>query len=360
MKRRQLIAAGSAAALAACTPKPQGGATRNSAQRFQWKMVTSWPPNFPGLGTSVVRLGEMLEKTSGGRLTIKVYGGNELVPPFEVFDAVSRGTVEMGHCAAYYWKGKSEAAPFFSAVPFGLNAQEMNGWLYHGGGLELWRELYAKFDLVPFPCGNTGVQMAGWFNREITSVEDLKGLKMRIPGLGGEVMARLGVVPVNIPGGEIFTSLQQGAIDAAEWVGPYNDLAFGLYRAAKYCYYPGWQEPGPTLECMVNKTAYESLPDDLKAILDACCRAINDDMLAEYTTRNQEALKQLIETHKVQFRRLPDPVLAALREQSAIVLQELAGRDAFAKRVHDSFVAYRDQVRAWSAVSEVAYFQART
>ena len=162
-------------------------------------------------------------------------------------------------------------------------------------------------------CGNTGVQMAGWFNREITSVDDLKGLKMRIPGLGGEVMARLGAVPVNIPGGEIFTSLQQGAIDAAEWVGPYNDLAFGLHRAAKYCYYPGWQEPGPTLECMVNKTAYESLPNDLKAILDACCRAINDDMLAEYTARNQDALKQLIEIHKVEFRRLPDPVLAALR-----------------------------------------------
>ncbi|HRG16803.1 MAG TPA: TRAP transporter substrate-binding protein [Pseudomonadota bacterium] len=360
MKRRDLmVAAGSAAALAACAPKPQAGATRSGDQRFQWKMVTAWPPNFPGLGTSVVRLGEMLEKASGGRLTVKIYGGNELVPPFEVFDAVSRGTVEMGHSGAYYWKGKSEAAPFFCAVPFGLNAQEMNGWLYHGGGLELWRELYARFGLVPFPCGNTGVQMAGWFNREITSVEDLKGLKMRIPGLGGEVMARLGVVPVNIPGGEIFTALQQGAIDAAEWVGPYNDLAFGLYRAAKYCYYPGWQEPGPTLECMVNKAAYESLPEDLKAILDACCRAINDDMLAEYTTRNQEALKQLVETHKVEFRRLPDPVLAALREQSDIVLQELAAKDAFAKRVHDSFAAYRDQVRAWSLVSEVPYFQAR-
>lgn len=359
MKRRQLITAGSAAALAACAPKPQG-ATSNGRQRFQWKMVTSWPPNFPGLGTGVVRLADMLDKASGGRLAVKIYAGNELVPPFEVFDAVSRGTAEMGHSGAYYWKGKSEAAPFFCAVPFGLNAQEMNGWLYHGGGLELWRELYAKFDLVPFPCGNTGVQMAGWFNREITSVDDLKGLKMRIPGLGGEVMARLGVVPVNIPGGEIFTSLQQGAIDAAEWVGPYNDLAFGLYRAAKYCYYPGWQEPGPTLECMVNKSAYESLPDDLKAILDACCRAINDDMLAEYTARNQDAFKQLVETHKVEFRRLPDTVLAALREQAEIVLTELAAKDAFAKRVYDSFVAFREQVRAWSAVSEVPNFQSRS
>ncbi|MCC6562253.1 MAG: TRAP transporter substrate-binding protein DctP [Xanthomonadales bacterium] len=360
MKRRQLIAAGSAAALAACAPKPSGGGAGQSAQQFRWKMVTSWPPNFPGLGSSVVRLAEMLAQASGGRLSVKIYAGNELVPPFEVVDAVSRGTAEMGHSGAYYWKGKSPATPFFCAVPFGLNAQEMNGWLYHGGGLELWRELYAKFNLVPFACGNTGVQMAGWFNREITSVDDLKGLKMRIPGLGGEVMARLGAVPVNIPGGEIFTSLQQGAIDAAEWVGPYNDLAFGLHRAAKYCYYPGWQEPGPTLECMVNKTAYESLPEDLRAILDACCRAINDDMLAEYTARNQDALKQLIETHKVEFRRLPDPVLAALRQQADAVLADLAQSDAFAKRVHDSYVAYREQVRAWAAISEVAFYQART
>lgn len=359
MKRRQLIAAGSAAALAACARKPQGGGGSGNQQHFQWKMVTSWPPNFPGLGTSVVRLADMLAKASGGRLTIKVYAGNELVPPFEVFDAVSRGTAEMGHSGAYYWKGKSAAAPFFCAVPFGLTAQEMNGWLYHGGGLELWRELYAPFNLVPFPCGNTGVQMAGWFNREITSVDDLKGLKMRIPGLGGEVMARLGVVPVNIPGGEIFTSLQQGAIDAAEWVGPYNDLAFGLYRAAKYCYYPGWQEPGPTLECMVNKSAYESLPDDLKAVLDACCRAVNDDMLAEYTARNQDALKELVETHKVEFRRLPDPVLVALRTQADAVLAELAASDPFAKRVHDSYVTFRDRVRAWSAVSDVPYYQSR-
>lgn len=359
MKRRHLIAAGSAAALAACAPGSKGPAGGQSSQRFQWKMVTSWPPNFPGLGSSVLRLAEMLAQASGGRLTLKIYAGNELVPPFEVFDAVSRGTAEMGHSGAYYWKGKSPAAPFFCAVPFGLNAQEMNGWLYHGGGLELWRELYAKFNLVPFACGNTGVQMAGWFNREITSVDDLKGLKMRIPGLGGEVMARLGAVPVNIPGGEIFTSLQQGAIDAAEWVGPYNDLAFGLYRAAKYCYYPGWQEPGPTLECMVNKNAYDSLPDDLKALLDACCRAINDDMLAEYTARNQDALRQLVDTHKVEFRRLPDPVLAALREQADAVLADLARSDAFAKRVHDSYVAYRAQVRAWAAVSEVAFYQAR-
>jgi TRAP-type mannitol/chloroaromatic compound transport system substrate-binding protein len=265
----------------------------------------------------------------------------------------------MGHSAAYYWKGKHEAAPFFCSVPFGLNAQEMNGWLWHGGGLELWRELYARFDLVPFPAGNTGVQMAGWFNREITNLGDLRGLKMRIPGLGGEVMAKLGVVPVNLPGAEIFTALQSGTIDATEWVGPYNDLAFGLHRVARYCYFPGWQEPGPTLECMIHKPAWESLPEDLKALVAACCQSINDDMLADYTAQNHRAFVTLRDEHKVEFRRLPDQVLAALRETSEALLVEIAGRDPFTRRVYESFDAFRRESRAWHAISEVAFYQAR-
>jgi TRAP-type mannitol/chloroaromatic compound transport system substrate-binding protein len=361
MKRRQLIAAGSAAAaVAACARAPQATPATAGTARFRWTMVTSWPADLPGLGTAVARLAGMIGRASAGRLEIDIQAGNALVAPFEVFDAVSRGRAEIGHSAAYYWKSKSPATPYFCSVPFGLNAQEMNGWLYHGGGLELWRELYARFALVPFPCGNTGVQMAGWFNREITSLDDLRGLKMRIPGLGGEVMSRLGVTQVNIPGGEIFSALQQGAIDAAEWVGPYNDLAFGLHRVAKYCYYPGWQEPGPTLECIVNQRAFDALPDDLKAIVEVCCRAINDDMLADYTARNQDALKQLVEVHKVELRRLPDPVLAALREQSRQLLEELAASDAFARRVHDSMHAYRERILAWAAVSEVPYYQARS
>lgn len=363
--RRKLLvnlgaAAGAAAALGACAPAGDAGpATSESTRRYTWKMVTSWPQNFPGLGVAATRLAERITAASGGRLTVRVYGGGELVPPFEVFDAVSSGTAEMGHTAAYYWKGKSEAAPFFCTVPFGLNAQEMNGWLTHGGGLELWRELYARFDLVPFPAGNTGVQMAGWFNREITNLEDLRGLKMRIPGLGGEVMARLGVVPVNLPGGEIFTALQSGAIDATEWVGPYNDLAFGLHRIARYCYYPGWQEPGPTLECMINKPAWESLPADLQALVAVCCQSINDDMLADYTAQNHRALVALRDEHKVEFRRLPDQVIAALRETSEALLLEIAGRDPFAKRVYDSFEVFRREVRDWHAMSEVAFYQAR-
>ncbi len=363
MKRRELLRGAGLAAvatgLAACA-KPQGGAgSAAGGERLQWKMVTSWPTNFPGLGTGAARLAEMITAATGGRITVKVYGAGELVPAFEVFDAVSRGTAEMGHSAAYYWKGKAPAAPFFCAVPFGLNAQEMNGWLYNGGGLELWRELYAPFGLVPFPAGNTGVQMAGWFRKPVASAADLRGLKMRIPGLGGEVMARAGATPVNLPGAEIFSSLQSGAIDAAEWVGPYNDLAFGLHRAAKYCYYPGWQEPGPTLECMVNKAAFDALADDLKAIVEACCRAVNDSMLAEYTARNQQALDALVREHGVELRQLPDDALVALRRAADEVLEEAAGADPMARKALDSMRAFRAQAKAWHAVSEEAYYATR-
>jgi TRAP-type mannitol/chloroaromatic compound transport system substrate-binding protein len=364
MKRRELLRGAGLAAVAtglsACGARPEGAAgAAASAETFNWKMVTSWPTNFPGLGTGAARLADMITRASGGRLTVKVYGAGELVPAFEVFDAVSRGTAEMGHSASYYWKGKAAAAPFFCAVPFGLNAQEMNGWLYNGGGLELWRELYAPFGLVPFPAGNTGVQMAGWFRKPIESLASLKGLKMRIPGLGGEVMARVGATPVNLPGAEIFSSLQSGAIDAAEWVGPYNDLAFGLHRAAKFCYYPGWQEPGPTLECMVNKTAFDALPEDLKALVDVCCRAVNDAMLAEYTARNQQALDSLVREHGVELRQLPADVLLALRKASEKVLEEVAAADPLARRALDSMLAFRAQAKAWHAVSEESFFANR-
>ncbi len=364
MKRRQLIGGAGIAALAgglaACSGRSAVDCPDGSDQPVRhWKMVTTWPANFPGLGSGAADLAALITRASGGRITVKVFAGGELVPPFEVFDAVSRGTAELGHGAAYYWKGKAESAPFFAAVPFGMNAQEMNGWLYSGGGLDLWRELYAPFNLVPFPAGNTGVQTAGWFNREINRVEDLAGLKMRIPGLGGEVIARLGGTPVNLPGAELFTAMQSGTIDATEWVGPYNDLAFGLHRVAKYCYYPGWQEPGPTLECIINKQAFEALPDDLKLIVDTCCRAINDAMLAEYTARNQQALEQLLNEHKVDFRPLPEPVLTALRDASHAVLEEIAQRDPFARRVYDSYRAFQAQAAAWHRVSEVAYYAQR-
>jgi TRAP-type mannitol/chloroaromatic compound transport system substrate-binding protein len=360
MRRRQLLIGGAAAALAtACARQEQEGTEARPRERFQWKMVTSWPANFPGLGTGAAQLARMINAASGGRLNVRLYAAGELVPAFEVFDAVSRGTAEMGHSAAYYWKGKSESAPYFCSVPFGFNAQEMNAWLYQGGGLELWREAYAPFGLRPYPAGNTGVQMAGWFKREINSVADLRGLKMRIPGLGGDVIARLGVTTVSLPGAEIFTALQSGAIDACEWVGPYNDLAFGLHRAAKFYYYPGWQEPGPTLECMVNQRAFDTLPEDLQAVVETCCAAVNDLMLADYTAQNQRALKTLVEEHGVELRRLPDEVLDALKAASGEVLEASAGRDPLARRIRDSVRGFAAEVAQWHAVSEDAMYRLR-
>jgi len=332
----------------------------NAAPQFKWKMVTTWPKNFPGLGTGANNLAKLITEMSSGRIQVKVYGAKELVPAFEVFDAVSRGTAEMGHGAAYYWKGKSEAAQFFAAVPFGLTAQEMNGWLYHGGGMQLWEELYASFNLIPAAAGNTGVQMGGWFNKEIKSLKDLKGLKMRIPGLGGEVLRRAGGTPVSLPGGEIYTSLQSGAIDATEWVGPYNDLAFGLYKVAKFYYYPGWHEPGTTLEAIINKKAFMALPKDLQSVVSNACKVVNQDVLAEYTARNNAALHTLVNKHKVNLRPFPDVVLKKLRGLSEEVVAEVAGKDKASKKVYESFLKFRKQAKVWHDISEAAYMRARS
>ncbi|MDH5179676.1 MAG: TRAP transporter substrate-binding protein [Gammaproteobacteria bacterium] len=357
MKRRDFIQGlGAGTALAGLG----GVKVANAAPQFKWKMITTWPKNFPGLGTGANNLAKLIQAMSGGRIEIKVYGAKEIVGAMEVFDAVSRGVAEMGHGAAYYWKGKSEAAQFFAAVPFGLNAQEMNGWLYHGGGMKLWEELYADFNLIPAAAGNTGVQMGGWFNKEIKTLDDLRGLKMRIPGLGGEVLKRAGGTPVSLSGGEIYTSLQSGAIDATEWVGPYNDLAFGLYKVAKFYYYPGWHEPGTTLEAIINKKAYDTLPKDLQMIVTNACKVVNQDMLAEYTARNNDALHSLVKKHKVNLRPFPDTVLKKLAKLSDEVVAEIAQKDKASNKVYKSFVKFRDQARAWHDISEVAYFRARS
>jgi TRAP-type mannitol/chloroaromatic compound transport system substrate-binding protein len=363
MKRRDVLTglAAGGALLAGCKPETPAEAKGAAApgEKFQWKMYTTWPRNFPGLGTGANRAAELITRMSGGRLRVTVYGAGERVPALEVFDAVSRGSAQMGHAGSYYWKGKAEAAPFFTSIPFGFTAQEMNAWLYFGGGMELWRELYAPFNLVPFACGNSGTQMGGWFRKPIRSLSDLRGLKMRIPGLGGEVLARLGVTTVNIPGGELFTSLSSGAIDATEWVGPYNDLAFGLYKAAKFYHYPGWHEPGSTLEAFVNKAAWDALPEDLQAIVSTACEAVNTSMLAEMTARNQQALHELVSKHGVQLLPFPEEVLAAIRKTSDQLLSEMAGRDAFTKKVHDSYSAFRQQVVQNTRIAELAFLRAR-
>lgn len=358
MQRRDFIKGVGAGSLAVGA-LAGGMGTATAKAEHQWKMVTTWPKNFPGLGTAANNLATLIGELSGGRIQVKVFGAGELVPAFEIFDAVSRGTAEMGHGSPYYWKGKSGAAQFFSTVPFGMTAQEMNAWIYHGGGLELWSELYASFGLIPAPAGNSGVQMGGWFNKEINSVEDLKGLKMRIPGLGGEVLARAGGTPVNLPGGELFTALQNRTIDATEWVSPYNDLAFGLYKAAKYYYYPGWHEPGTLMEAMINKQAYEALPADLQSIVINACKVINQDMLAEYTARNPAALQTLITKHGVELRRFPDDVIARLRTLSEEVLAEIAQKDEFSSKVYTSYMKFLTQCKEWSGISELGYLQAR-
>lgn len=355
MKRRQFLKGAGAATLATGALM---STVAQAAPEYKWKMVTTWPKNFPGLGTGANNLAKLIGDMSNGRIQVKVYGANELVGALEIFDAVSRGTAQMGHGAAYYWKGKSPAAQFFAAVPFGLTAQEMNSWLYHGGGMELWEELYAEFGLVPGAAGNTGVQMGGWFNKEINSVDDLKGLKMRIPGLGGEVLKRAGGTPVLLPGGEIFPALQSGAIDATEWVGPYNDAAFGLNKAAKFYYYPGWHEPGTTLETFINKKAFEELPEDLQLIVRMAIRIANQDVLADFTAKNNRALEQLI-SQGVELRKYPDEVLAKLKALSDEVLAEEAAKDAKTKKVYESFNKFREQATKWHEVSEQAYLNAR-
>lgn len=359
--KKWLMAALGLLVLAGCGggQEDQGSGQAASQETFRWKLVTSWPKNYPGLGTAPEDFATMVDEMSQGRLKIKVYGAGELVPALEVFDAVSQGTAEMGHSAAYYWKGKSPAAPFFTSIPFGLNVMEMNAWLHYGGGLELWREVYEPFNLVPFAAGSTGVQMAGWFNREINSIEDLKGLKMRIPGIGGEVLSRAGGQSVTISGGELYTSLQTNVIDATEWVAPYNDLAFGFHQIAKYYYYPGWQEPGPVLELIVNKTAYDSLPEDLKTMVEVAARAVNQDMLDMYTARNNEALKELVEKHGVIVRPLPKEVLDRLRELSAQVLEEIAASDPLAAKAWASQKAFKEGVMGYHEISEEAYYKAR-
>ena len=340
---------------------PTGAApAAEPAEVYRWKLITTWPRDLPGLGVGPVRFAERVEEMSGGRLQIRVYGAGEYVGAFEVFDSVVAGQAEMGHGAAYYWRGKLPEAAFFTAVPFGMTAQEMNGWMYHGGGLQLWQELYAPFGVLPFPGGNSGTQMGGWFNREIHSLDDFDGLTMRIPGLGGEVFDRAGGSAVAMPGGEMFTALQTGVIDATEWVGPYNDLAFGLHRIAEYYYYPGWQEPGPVMETLINQEAWDSLPPDLQAILRSAMRGMNEDILAEYTAQNAAALQELVDRHGVKLRRFPPDVLQRIREISDVAVAEMATRNEISARIYASYTEYRDRVRAWHDISEHAYLEART
>ncbi len=362
MKRRDFVSglALAAGASACAADSDDGGpAVAATGESFEWNMVTSWPPGLPGLGTGADNLAANIEKASGGRLKIKVFAGGELVPALEVFDAVRLGTVQMGHDPSYYHIGKIPAAQYFTTMPFGLNANEMNAWLYFGGGMELWRELYQPFGLVPFAVGNTGVQMLGWFNKELNTVDDLKGLKVRMPGLGGAVMQRAGATQVTVPGSEIYTALKTGTVDAAEWVGPYNDVALGLHEAARYYYYPGFHEPGPNIQCTINQEAWNSLPEDLQAIVGTCCQASNTDMQAEYNWGNAMALDKLKDDPNVELRELPQQVFDVLRVHAQEAINEMSAEDEWSKRLQKSLFDFMEKSSANQKVSELAYLNMR-
>jgi TRAP-type mannitol/chloroaromatic compound transport system substrate-binding protein len=343
--------------LTACGPEDEDGTTTaiDNSKTYNWKMVTTWPPGFPVLQEGAERFAEHVKAMSNGRINIKVYAGGELIPALQTFDAVSQGTVEMGHGSAYYWAGKVPEAQFFSTVPFGMTPRGMNAWLYHGGGLELWREVYEPFHVVPFPLGNTGVQMGGWFNKEIHSVDDLNGLKMRIPGLGGKVFAKAGGNPVLLAGSEVYTALERNTIDATEWIGPYHDQRLGLYRAAKHYYYPGWHEPGTVLELTVNKRAWDSLTPDLQAIITHAAESENVLMLSEMEQKNLSALKELQARDDIEIKRFPDDVLARLQSMTEETLAEEAAANPDFKRIYEAYQAFREKDDAWTAISEKSY-----
>ena len=361
MKRREFIkgAAVSGAAVAAVSaasfPKP---ALSQGTKRL--RMQTTWPKNFPGLGTGANKLAEFITTASAGALEVEVYGGGEIVPAFETMDAVAGGSLDMGHGAPYYWKGKIAATQFIASIPFGLNATEQNAWVQFGGGQELADKVYAELGCKFFVSGNTGVQAGGWFNKDINSLEDYKGLKMRIPGLGGEVVKAAGGNVVNLPGGEIPPALASGAIDATEWVGPYNDLAFGLYKSAKKYYYPGWHEPATLLDNFVSLTVWESLPSDQQAIIQAANAYANAYVINEFTAKNNAALETLVTEHGVEVKQFPDEVLNGLGKLSGEVIGDLANQDALSREVMESIITFRKQSISYASFSERAFYNARS
>lgn len=323
------------------------------------KMVTTWPKNFPGLGTAPENIAKRVSAMTDGQLEIKIYAAGELVGAFESFDAVSTGTADMYNGAEYYWQGKSAAFNFFTAVPFGMTAQELNAWIDFGGGRQLWESLSAKFNVIAFQSANTGVQMGGWFNKEIKSLDDFKGLKIRMPGLGGEVMRRLGAAAVALPGGEIFPAMKSGAIDASEWVGPWNDLAFGFHQVAKYYYCPGFHEPGSGLSTGVNLDVWKSLSKSQQEIIRNACAAENASTTHEYNYKNASALNTLVKRHNVKVRSFTPDIMQALKNTSDKVLAEAAAKDRFTAKVLASFKASLANSMEWGARSEEPYTLAR-
>ena len=356
MKRRYFISAlGGAGLLYACEPTKTPPKPLSNPM-IKWRMITSWPQSLDIIHGSLQRLVQRVEAMTEGRFTIELFSADEVVPALKVLDAVSDGTVEAGHTASYYYLGKQLAFAFATTLPFGLTPMQQNAWLYNGGGLEAIQSIYADFNIINFPAGNTGSQMGGWFKRTIQTPQDLQGLKMRIPGLGGEIMSRLGVNVQVIPGGEIFLALQRGALDAADWIGPYDDRKLGLHDAAKYYYAPGWWEPGATFDALVNRKAWNALPKNYQAIFKAAAYETNLTMLAEYQRKNQEAIAAL-KQDGIQILTYSPEILKAAQKISEDLYQEKSSQNPEFSRIFQQWNQFRTQSNQWLKQNTLPYSQ---
>ena len=357
-KRRDFIKkaglAGAAATAVSTFPAPA-----IAADRVDIAIVTTWPRDFPGLGTGAQRFGQRLSDMSDGRFNVEYFAAGERVGAFDSFDEVASGNAQIYHAADYYWKGKHPGWAYYTSVPFGLTYTEFNAWIRFGGGQALWDELAGEYGLKNFVCGNTGVQMGGWFNKEINSANDLKGLKMRIPGLGGDVMAKLGASPVSLPGGQIYENLVSGAIDATEWVGPWNDEIMKFHEAAKYYYFPGMHEPGSALAAGCNKSWLTSLSASDQLMIEAAASMENDVMMAEYNAKNGAALSRLLNEQGVVLKEFNDDVYDSFGEASEEVYAEVQQHSDLASRIHASFVKTRADVGGWMNLGDAAFSRQR-
>lgn len=358
MKRRDFLkksAVGVGGAAAASTI----AAPAIAQERVEITMVSTWPRDFPGLGTGAQRFAQRVSDMTDGRIQVEYFASGERVKAFDSFDEVASGNAQMYHAADYYWKGKHPGWAYFTAVPFGLTYTEINAWIRFGGGQALWDELAGGFGLKCVMCGNTGVQMGGWFNKEINSAADLKGLKMRIPGLGGDVLAALGASPVSLPGSQIYENLLSGAVEATEWVGPWNDEAMKFYEATKYYYYPGFHEPGSMLSLGMNKSWWEGLSASDKLIIETAAGMENDVMMSEYNAKNGAALKRLIDEQGIELREFSDDVYDAFGKATEEVYAGVVEHSDLAKRTHESFLKARSEVGAWAKLADQAYVAQR-
>jgi len=354
-RRKFIVRAGGALAAAAAVNAPNVIAQ----PKVQWRLSTTWPPALDVLQGAAQRLAKVVEEMSGGRFRIEVFPGGQIMQPFECFDAASKGTIEAFMAAPFYWAEKEPAIQWFHTVPFGMNPEGMAAWYYQGDGLKLMEETYAPFNLVPRPGMAAAPQMAGWFRKKITTIGDYKGLKMRIGPLGGKVYVKAGGTAVLTPGAEIYAALERGVIDAAEWVGPHDDMKLGLHKTARYYYYPGWHEPGSTNEFAFNKKAYEALPVDLRRTLDHAAAAVQVYGLTDFHVKNAIALSRLKTEFKgkVEVLPLPLPVLRALKKLATEVVREESEKTPMARKVHASFTKFQALVGPWDHVAEGAYHQ---